>query len=164
MCCCSPVGYPYIACVWSDSGYSREAALQLFTLMYTLGVVVAPFVIDLLLVELPHNVDDQTCHVALVMPALTNNFNASTSAIDSSEDNSDNNIMQTMTPQQVTQHTPIVTLYNNNASSNITSEAYLLAKWAFAVGSGGVTIAVLMLVVVCLMFHQTPTPLKANAN
>jgi hypothetical protein len=80
--------------VWSDRGYSRETALQLFALVYTLGVVVAPFVIDLFLVALPTDVDDLTCHVQLAMPVVRNNYNASTSAIGPFENYSDNIIMQ----------------------------------------------------------------------
>jgi hypothetical protein len=55
------VGYPYIVRVWGDRGYLRGAALQLFTLMYTLGIAVAPLIIEPFLVTLPSNVDTQTC-------------------------------------------------------------------------------------------------------
>jgi fucose permease len=155
------VGFPYIARVWSDKGYSRETALQLITLMYSLGIVTAPLVIDLLLVALPSDVDDQTCQAALGISALKKSYNLSTSILAPFEDNSDYNIVQAMTPRQVTQQAPITTLYNSTSSN---TEVYSLARWSFAVGSGGVTIAAVMLAVVCLAFQQTPTSSSVDAS
>jgi hypothetical protein len=151
------VGYPYIARVWSDKGYSRETALQLFTLTYTVGIVVAPLVIDLFLVALPSDVDDQACQVTVAISALEQSYNLSTT----STHESDNNIVQAMTPRQVTQQAPITALYNSTSSN---TEVYSLARWSFAVGSGGVTIAAVMLAVVCLAFQQTPTSSSVDAS
>jgi hypothetical protein len=120
------------------------------------GIVVAPLVIDLFLVALPSDVDDQTCQVAVAISALEQGYNLSTNT-----HNSDYNIVQAMTPRQVTQQAPITTLYNSTSSN---TEVYSLARWSFAVGSGGVTIAVIMLAVVCLAFQQTPTSSSVDAK
>jgi fucose permease len=164
------MGYPYIVHVWGDRGYLKGAALQLFTLMYTLGIAVAPLIIEPFLVTLPSNVDNQTCDDVLASTL------ASWTKLNVTRD--DNNVMHdaVTSPQRVylvtqQQLTMSLTLANNEISQELLNSSMLshqqdvsLARWAFSLSSCGNIITSFLLAVVCLMSQQTFTSSNSRSD
>ncbi len=141
------VGYPYIIRIWSEQGYIKGAALQVFTIMYALGYVVVPLITDSFLITLPDDIDKQACEeIDSNVASLTSNTsranNASDYVIHYTHD-----VMLTTTPL-------IMTSMFSNTSTSVYRNLEL-ARWAFAIVSGGAMIPVGILAVVCLMFKVT---------
>jgi hypothetical protein len=156
------VGYPYIVRVWGDRGYLRGAALQLFTLMYTLGIAVAPFIVEPFLVTLPNNVDTQTCD-EVSAPTFNVTRYAGNAVM--------HDAMMTSQQQQQPLYTTSLTLTNDDITQGFPNSSVLsyqqdvgLARWTFLLACVGDIIASILLAVVCLMSQQTFTSSESRSD